>query len=124
MQLMKAERFSRTPSATEVGAQSLQPVREQRVAPVLGLSRFRDAFEQFPQGAPGTLRTLSSERAFRPATAPLPTARSLLRDGFDSGRRAPVNLTGSARPAVAVAVEKVAAQPPANAFMASLDDLL
>lgn len=124
MSLVKAERFSHTPSATEVGAQSLQPVRQQRVAPVLNVSRFRDAFEQFPQGAPGMLRTIQSERAFRPALAALPTARSLMRDGFDGGRRAPVNLSGGVR-APAVQVEQpVAAAAPSNAFTASLDDLL
>ena len=95
-------------------------MRGNQVAAVLGLSRFRDGFEQFPQGAQGALRTLQSERAFRPAV----TAASLQRDGFDGGRRGPVDLSGGVKPSFEVSTP--AAEPhaaPSAGFSASLDDL-
>lgn len=104
----------------EVGGKSLSAVREQRVPGVLGLSRFRDGFEQFPQGAQGTLRTLSAERTFRPAF----TAATLQRDGFERGSRAPVDLRGGLKTAVAAREDRPAAVTAAPAaFSASLDDL-
>lgn len=108
-------------SATpEVGAKTLDAVRQQRVPGVLGLSRFRDGFEQFPQGAAGTLRTLQAERAFRPTFIPA----SRQRDGFEGGRRSPVDLSGGVKGAFSKTAEKPAPAAPASPdFSASLDDL-
>jgi len=107
-------------SQPEPGAKTLNAVREQRVPGVLGLSRFRDGFEQFPQGVQGTLRALQAERAFRPQL----TAASLQRDGFEGGHRAPVDLSGGVKaPAFEVKVETPAAAPSNAGFTASLDDL-
>lgn len=97
----------------EPGAKTLNVVREQRVPSVLGLSRFRDGFEQFPQGA---RRTLQAERAYRPAM----TAANLQRDGFDGAHRAPVELSGGLRSA---AFEGPAQPRAAQGFTASLDEL-
>lgn len=107
-------------ASPEVGAKTLDAVRQQRVPGVLGLSRFRDGFEQFPQGAAGTLRTLQAERAYRPAFTPA----SLQRDGFDGGRRAPVDLSGGVKVKYATREASAAvASPAAPDFTASLDDL-
>jgi hypothetical protein len=104
----------------DVGATTLNAARQKAVPAVLGLSRFRDGFEQFPQGAVGTLRTLQAERAFRPQV----TAQALQRDGFDGARRLPVDLSGGFKPSVhvtnAVPTAPVQAAP---AFSASLQDL-
>ncbi len=78
-------------AARDVG--SLQPVREQRVAPVVGLSRFRDAFDQLPQGPRGTMQALRAEHAAGQGPARLAQAlRALKTDGFEQARRAPVRL--------------------------------
>lgn len=107
-----------TAKSPEAGAKTLDAVRQQRVPGVLGLSRFRDGFEQFPQGPAGTLRTLQAERAFRPAFTPA----ALQRDGFDGGaRRMPLDLSGGVK--AKVAAREAAASPMAAAFSASLDDL-
>ncbi|MDP1827198.1 MAG: hypothetical protein Q8L48_28250 [Archangium sp.] len=107
--------------APEAGAKTLDAVRQQRVPGVLGLSRFRDGFEQFPQGAAGTLRTLQAERAFLPAFKPA----SLQRDGFDGGaRRMPVDLCGGVKTKYATGEASGAVAAPAGGgFNASLDDL-
>lgn len=123
VQFLQADRQARSATPVEAGGKSLQPVREQRVPAVLGLSRFRDAFEQFPQGMAGTMRTLQTERAFqRAAPAQL---QSFSRDGFEAARRAPVNLSGGLK-APAQASMPEAPAPAASAkgsFTASLDDL-
>jgi hypothetical protein len=105
-------------SQPEPGAKTLNAVRQQRVPGVLGLSRFRDGFEQFPQGAQGALRTLQAERAYRPTySAPLNTQR----DGFDGGRRSPVDLSGGVKPAAFHVSNE--APVAAQGFSASLEDL-
>ena len=110
----------RKSAAPEPGAKTLDAVRQQPVPAVLGLSRFRDGFEQFPQGALGTLRTLQTERAYRPAFTPA----SLQRDGFDGGRRAPVDLLGGVQAKFVKHEEPAAPSAPAALdFSASLDDL-
>lgn len=108
---------SKTP---EPGARTLDAVRQQRVPGVLGLSRFRDGFEQFPQGAQGTLRTLQAERAYRPAMVRVPLVRG---DGFDAstGRRNPVDLAGGLKTKYSTREES--ALPAQPHFSASLDDL-
>ena len=104
----------------EPGGKTLNAVRQQRVPGVLGLSRFRDGFEQFPQGAQGALRTLQAERAYRPTfSAPANTQR----DGFDGARRAPVDLSGGVKPAAFEVKQQAPAAATAGAFSASLDDL-
>lgn len=105
----------------EAGAGTLNAARQKAVPAVLGLSRFRDGFERFPQGAVGTLRTLQAERAFRPQL----TQATRSRDGFDGARRAPVDLSGGVKPAAFSAQTELAAPAaaPAPAFSASLDDL-
>jgi hypothetical protein len=125
LQFLEADRASRSATPVQPGGQSLQPVREKKVPAVLGLGRFRDAFEQFPQGATGTMRTLQAERAFQRLASALPL-QHLMRDGFDPGRRALVDLSGGVKaPAVALAphAPAPAAAAPA-AFTASLDDLV
>ncbi len=118
--LMDASRAAKS-AGPEAGGQSLHAVREQRVPAVVSLTRFRDGFDQFPQGVQGTLRTLQAERAFRPMVS----AASLARDGFDAGRRAPMDLSGGVKvKPLAVTKDPVAAAAPApTAFSASLDDL-
>ncbi|MEW5738418.1 MAG: hypothetical protein AB1938_05800 [Myxococcota bacterium] len=122
VQFLQADRASRAATPVEVGSQSLQAVREQKVAAVIGLSRFRDAFEQFPQGLAGTVRTLQAERAFqRPLAAQL---QNLSRDGFESARRSPVDLSGGVKaPAAALVPEAPAPASAQGSFTASLDDL-
>lgn len=123
VKFLEADRASRSATPVEAGGKSLQPVREQKVPQVLGLSRFRDAFEQFPQGLGGTMRTLQAERAFQ--RQPAAQLKNLSRDGFDAGRRSPVDLSGGVKaPAVALAPDAPAkAASAAGAFTASLDDL-
>jgi hypothetical protein len=118
--LMDASRLSKA-AGPEAGGRTLNAVREQRVPGVLSLTRFRDGFEQFPQGVNGTLRTLQAERAFRPMVS----AASLQRDGFDAGRRAPVDLSGGVKvkPLATTQDPVAAAAPASNGFTASLDDL-
>jgi hypothetical protein len=118
--LMDASRAS-TSAVPKPGEQSLNAVRQQRVAPVLNLSRYRDSFEQFPQGVQGTWRALRRERAFQPQVS----AATLQRDGFDLGRRSPVDLSGGVKAApLASKRDAVQASPIApTAFTASLDDL-
>ncbi len=107
-------------SRPEAGAKTLDAVRQKAVPSVLGLSRFRDGFEQFPQGATGTLRALASERAFRPAF----TSAQLQRDGFERGGRAPVDLSGGVKPQFQVTEQAPApAVDASNGFIASLDDV-
>jgi hypothetical protein len=104
---------NRAQAPVEAGAKTLAPLRERRVPPVLGTSRFLDAFDQFPQGARGNLRTLAGERAFRPQFSASP-ARSLQTDGFERATPRAVDLSGglsSPRPSSD------------NGFVASLDDL-
>jgi hypothetical protein len=125
VQFLHADRAARSATAVEVGGQSLQAVREQKVPAVLGLSRFRDAFEQFPQGMQGTVRTLQAERAFQRQAPVAAQLQHFSRDGFEAARRAPVNLSGGVKaPASALVLEAPA--PAAGArgsFTASLDDL-
>jgi hypothetical protein len=108
----------------EAGAKTLDAVRQQRVPGVLGLSRFRDGFEQFAQGAQGTVRTLQAERAYRPAMVRAPLVRG---DGFDgpSGRKNPVDLAGGVKTKYSTREESAAAASPSSQghFNASLDDL-
>lgn len=108
----------------DLAAGSLQAVRQQRVAPVLQTSRFRDAFEQFPQGARGTLSTLATERAFRPQFSSAPS-RALQTDGFERSSRRGVDLTGGLKAASKLESKSdvVAASTASNGFNASLDDL-
>lgn len=124
VKFLEADRASRSATPVQPGGQSLQPVREKKVPAVLGLGRFRDAFEQFPQGMAGTMRTLQSERAFQ-RQPPAMQLKNLARDGFDAGHRAPVDLSGGVKaPAVALAPDAPApAAPSHGAFTASLDDL-
>jgi hypothetical protein len=98
----------------EVGAKTLHAARQQRVAPVLGLSRFRDGFEQLPPA--------DAARTFASGRAPTQTFAARLRDGFDAVARRPVDLSGGSRPAAASASREanVAAHP---GFAASLQDL-
>lgn len=118
--LVDASRASKT-AGPEAGGRTLHAVREQRVPGVLSLTRFRDGFEQFPQGVHGTLRTLQAERAFRPMVS----AATLQRDGFDAGRRSPVDLSGGVKVKPLATTQDPVAPPPAagNGFSASLDDL-
>ncbi len=102
----------------EPGAKTLAPLREQRVPPVLGTSRFRDAFEQFPQGAHGNLRTLATERAFRPQFSASP-ARSLQTDGFERPTRRAVDLSGG----LDTPARSTSGGSASPGFAASLDDL-
>jgi hypothetical protein len=103
---------------------SLAAVRQQRVAPVLQTSRFRDAFEQFPQGARGTLGTLSAERAFRPQFSAAP-GRSLQTDGFERATRRGVDLSGGLKASSKAEskADPISAGVASNGFNASLDDL-
>lgn len=90
-----------TKSATqpEAGARTLQSVRQERVPPVLGLSRFRDGFEQFPQASGRTAQPTSQR--FQPTSQ-----AALRRDGFDAAPRKPVDLSGAFRPATAQAATR------------------
>lgn len=102
------------------GATTLDAVRQKSVPAVLGLSRFRDGFEQFPQGPLGTLRAASAENTYR-ATV---DASTLQRDGFERSARTPVDLTGGVKPQYQVT--EPAPQPAADVgagFVASLDDI-
>lgn len=118
--VLGAERSAR--GAAQPGAQTLSAVRQARVPSVLGVHRYRDAFEQLPQGVHGALRTLAGERAFRPVSTVRPSPHQ--RDGFDAAPRLPVDLSGGVAPSVAQAqAEAPVAAPPGNGFTASLDDL-
>ena len=104
----------------DAGAKTLDAVRQKAVPAVLGLSRFRDGFEQFPQGPLGTLRAVSSQSTYR-ATV---DASTLQRDGFERNTRTPVDLTGGVKPQYQVTEQ--APQPAADVsagFVASLDDI-
>jgi hypothetical protein len=105
---------SKTP---EAGAKTLHAVRQQRVPGVLGLGRFRDGFDKLPARAGGAVRTLVPAGTFRPSLAPA----QLRRDGFDSMRRAPVDLSGGSK----AQQPKADARPAGRAanFSASLDEL-
>lgn len=110
----------RAPARQPGQVQRPQDVRAQRVQRAYELAQYRDGFEQMPQKLSGALRTLSTERAFRPQ---LNTFRA---DGFEASaaRRRPVDLSGGVKPApVTVPDEKPAANAPAAGFLASLDDL-
>jgi hypothetical protein len=106
---------------------SLQPLGQQKAAPVVGLARFRDAFEQLPQGLGGTMRALQAERVFlqrAPFVSPMRLASG---DGFEAQRRAPVDLSGGVQvnsSSVSPDVAPTASPSPAAGFSASLDDLL
>jgi len=108
----------------EVGVSGLNGVRQQRVAAVVDATRYRDSFEQLPQGSRGVRQTLGAER--RSFHSALSAARtdSFMRDGFEAAHRAPVDLSGGVKPAVHVE-EQAAPRPtlPSNGFMAALDDL-
>jgi len=125
VQFLQADRAARSATPVEAAGKSLQPVREQKVAPVLGLSRFRDAFEQFPQGLGGTMRTLQAERAFQRQAPVAAQLKNLSRDGFDAGRRAPVDLSGGVKASALASVPDapVSAASAKGGFTASLDDL-
>ncbi|MFT3706199.1 MAG: hypothetical protein QM817_00905 [Archangium sp.] len=100
----------------EAGAKTLHAVREQRVPAVLGLGRFRDGFDKLP--APGgAVRTAVPAGTFRPTFAPA----QLRRDGFDSVRRAPVDLSGGTARPQAKGDSKAPSRVPN--FSASLDQL-
>lgn len=104
----------------EPGAKTLNALRQPAVPPVLGLSRFRDGFESFPQGPLGTMRALSAERAFRPVVS----AAQLQHDGFEAAPRSPVDLSGGVKPSFQLSEQTPAAAPAPDAgFMASLDDI-
>lgn len=101
------------------GAKTLDAVRQKAVPAVLGLSRFRDGFEQSPQPL-GTLRAASSTNTYR-ATV---DASQLQRDGFERSARTPVDLTGGVKPQYQVTEQ--APSPAADVgagFAASLDDI-
>jgi hypothetical protein len=97
------------------GAENLHAVRQQRVPGVLGLGRFRDGFEQLP-GHVGRGRAQAAA-PFRAATS----STGVARDGFDSGRRSPLDLSGGLASRVSPQTSRAAAHPPA--FGASLDQL-
>jgi len=109
-------------SSLKAQPNSLAAVREQRVAKVVGLPKFADAFEQLPQGTRGTAQTFKAERAWQP-NARLQVVLGA-RDGFEAGRRAPVDLSGGVRTAARLP-EEMPPRPPvrSNGFSASLDDL-
>jgi hypothetical protein len=125
VQFLHADRVARSATPVEVGGTSLQAVREQKVPAALGLSRFGDAFEQFPQGFTGTVRALWAERAFQ---RPAPMAQQLphfSRDGFEPARRAPLDLLGGHAPVAALVPEApVSAAHAHGGFTASLDDFV
>ena len=79
----------------EPAARTLQSLRQERVPAVLGLSRFRDGFEQFPQASG---RAAGPQRNFRPTSQ-----ASVQRDGFDAAPRRPVDLSGAFRAATSQA---------------------
>lgn len=112
----------KSPSAASSpdGVKNLSQVRQQRIGRALELSRYRDGFEQMPQKLSGVMRTLSTERAFRPQLA------NFRSDGFESSasRRSPVDLSGGVK--APISLSETAAKAPvaaAPAFTASLDDL-
>ncbi len=116
----------------------LNPLRQERVAPVVQLARWRDSFEQLPQGLNGAVNALKGERAFRQASGPSsqpffspPPVSSRaasgfsVRDGFEAASRRPVDLSGGAKPSFTLTTERsTPIASPSNAFTASLDDLL
>jgi hypothetical protein len=106
------------------GVSGLNTVRQQKVAPVVDPTRYRDSFDQLPQGARARAAMQPERRTFHSA---LSVARndSFLRDGFERAQRAPVDLSGGVKPQFDV--EAQAPQRPVlpgNGFTASLDDLL
>jgi hypothetical protein len=113
-----------TPNAAELSGQSLNAVRGEKVPPVVGLGRFRDAFEQLPQSMQGALRSIGTERALSPHFSASP-ARALATDSFQAAPRAPVDLSGGGKPVTLPAAEapEVQTTPTPGGFSASLDDL-
>lgn len=104
----------------DVGAKTLEAVRQKAVPSVLGLSRFRDGFDQFPQGPLGTLRAATSQSTYRASF----NAAALQRDGFERGGRAPVDLSGGVKPQYQLTEQAPApAAGASNGFAASLDDI-
>lgn len=102
-------------TAPEVGSKTLNAVRQQRVPGVLGLGRFRDGFDTLPQGV--AVRTAVPAAMFRPAFTPTLHRR----DGFDSVRRAPVDLSGGMKSAQAQAAKAKAEKAPN--FAATINEL-
>lgn len=129
-----------TDSAQRKGEAGLRSALDKRIVPpVVDLSRYRDSFEQLPQGS-AALKTLKGERAFvksswaalglssfdaRPSAAE-PRTQAHFHDGFEAGRRRPVDLSGGVKPTPVTLAPEAPAPAPAltNGFAASLDDLL
>lgn len=128
-------------SSKQSGEPGLRGALDKKIVPpVVDLGRYRDSFEQLP--SPRAMHTLKGERAFtKSAWASLATeaptlsaatyrgaspALGHLKDGFESGRRPPIDLSGGVKPAVTPLVPERPAPQPAgsNGFTASLDDLL
>lgn len=138
--------FTGLESAKQSGEVGLRTALDKRIVPpVVDLGRYRDSFEHFertPSNLSSTMQALKGERAFSKAgwaslgLSPLtpmeqaslraPSSQAHLADGFEPGRRSPIDLSGGVKPVVtALTPEKPApAAPGANGFMASLDDLL
>lgn len=139
--------FTGLESAKQSGEVGLRTALDKRVVPpVVDLGRYRDSFERYertPSNLSGAMKSVKSERAFSKASwsalglSPLtPMEQASLRatasshahlaDGFEPGRRPPLDLSGGVKPVVTtLAPEKPApAAPGSNGFMASLDDLL
>ena len=125
--------FETKAAQPEAGAHTLDVVREQRVPAVLGLSRFRDGFEQLPlpndtrrPGQPRILRPLPPEppASFGPAMTNAPRV-VMHRDGFDAGVSARVDLHGGLRspPSAPNHASRTEARAPLFGFSASLDQL-
>lgn len=138
--------FTGLESAKQSGEVGLRTALDKRIVPpVVDLGRYRDSFERYertPTNLSGAVQSLKSERAFTKSgwaslgLSPLsPMEQASLRatasqahvaDGFEPGRRPPIDLSGGVKPVVtALTPEKPApAAPGSNGFTASLDDLL
>lgn len=118
MRFFDIERASKTPQA---GVSGLQAVRQAPVPAVVRTGLFQDGFDRQPQGVG---RTFAAAQPM--AVAFKAKLQAVLGDGFDGGRRSPVDLSGGSRaPAMAPASDApAAARAAAPAFTASLGDLL
>lgn len=106
------------------GVSGLNTVRQQKIAPVVDPTRYRDSFDQLPQGTRARAAVQTERKYFHSALSAARTD-SFMRDGFEAAHRAPVDLSGGVKPQVHVE-EQQPQRPvlPTNGFTASLDDLL
>ncbi|MBL8919479.1 MAG: hypothetical protein JNJ54_11500 [Myxococcaceae bacterium] len=136
--------FTGLEGAKQSGEVGLRTALDKRVVPpVVDLGRYRDSFERYERTPNLAMKPAKSERAVSKAgwsalglspLTPMETAslrgtsasQAHLTDGFERGRRLPLDLSGGARPVVtALMPEKPASSGRgSNGFTASLADLL